>query len=68
MCVVARFPEWVIFNALFTLLAPHLPDRTKLPKLSMVLMFLMKLCLTLFDEDLVQQFGIHSSTVSRNFY
>ena len=43
MCVVAGFPEWVIFNAFFTLLAPHLPDRTKLPKLSMVLMFLMKL-------------------------
>ena len=46
----------------------YLPDCTKLPKLSMVLMFLMKLRLNLFDEDLVQRFGIHSSTVSRNFH
>ena len=36
--------------------------------MSMVLMFLMKLCLNLFDEDLAQRFGIHSSTVSRNFH
>ena len=35
--------------------------------MSMVLMFLMKLRLNLFDEDLAQRFGIHSSTVSRNF-
>ena len=31
-------------------------------------MFLMKLHLNLFDEDLVQRFGIHSSTVSRNYH
>ena len=31
-------------------------------------MFLMKLRLNLFDEDLAQRFGIHSSTVSRNFH
>ena len=28
---------------LFSLFSPHLPDQTKVPKLSMVLMFLMKL-------------------------
>ena len=31
-------------------------------------MFMMKLRLNLFDEDLAQRFGIHSSTVSRNFH
>ena len=34
----------------------------------MVLMFLMKLRLNLFHEDLAQRFGIHLSTVSRNFH
>ena len=34
----------------------------------MVLMFLMKLRLNLFDGDLAQRFGVHSSTVSRYFH
>ena len=31
-------------------------------------MFHMKLCLNLFDKDLALRFGIHKSTVSRNFH
>jgi len=31
-------------------------------------MFLMKLRLNLFDEDVAHRFGAHRSTVSRNFY
>ena len=65
---VVGFPEWILFNALFSLLPPHLPDHTKVPKLSMVLMFLMKLRLNLFDGDLAQRFGVHPSTVSRYFH
>ena len=34
----------------------------------MVLMFLMKLRLKLFDGDLAQRFGVHPSTVSRYFH
>ena len=67
MCIVTGFPEWILFNAFFKLVSPHLSDRTKLPKLSMVLMFLMKLCLNLFDKDFAQRFSVHSSTVSRHF-
>ena len=31
-------------------------------------MFLMKLWLNLFDEDIAHRFGVHRSTVSRNFH
>ena len=65
MCIVTGFPEWILFNAFFKLVSPHLSDRTKLPKLSMVLMFLR---LNLFDKDLAQRFSVHSSTVSRHFH
>lgn len=34
----------------------------------MVLMFLMKIRLSLYDEDLAYRFGVHVSSVSRNFH
>lgn len=44
-----------------------LPESPKLPKMSAFLMFL-KLRLGLFDEDIGFRFGVHPSTVSRNFH
>ena len=59
-------PEWTIFMALLNLLYPAIPDTPtcKLSKFSMVLMFLMKVRLNLFEEDLAFRFGVHKSTVS----
>ena len=54
------FPEWCIFNALLNLLSPSV----KLSKYQMVLMFLMKLRLSLFNEDLAIRFEVHTSTVT----
>lgn len=62
------FPEWIVFSAFVDLISPHLPDRTKLPKLTLIIMFFMKLRLNLFDEDIAHRFGVHRSTVSRNFH
>jgi len=45
-----------------------LPHYSKLLKLSSVVMFFLKLCLNLFDEDIGYRFGVHPLTVSRNFY
>ena len=63
-------PEWTIFMALLNLLYPAIPDTPtcKLSKFSMVLMFLMKVRLNLFEEDLAFRFGVHKSTVSRSFH
>ena len=36
--------------------------------MSMLIMFFMKLRLNLFDEDIGYRFGVHPSTVSRNFH
>ena len=60
--------EWCVFQALLNLVSPHLSEGQKLTKFQMVLMFLMKLRLNLFDEDLAHRFGIHQSSVSRNFH
>jgi len=62
------FPEWYIFQAFFELIIPYLPSKSKLTKLSQVLMFLMKLRSNLLDDDIGVRFGIHKSTVSRNFH
>ena len=45
----------------------HLPN-SKVSKFSLLIMFLMKIRLNLFDEDLADRFQVHVSTVSRNFH
>ena len=64
------FPEWVTFSAFVDLLKPSLSGHHyKLPMLTLIFMFLMKLRLNLFDEsDIAYRFGVHQSTVSRNFH
>ena len=47
---------------------PSLPVCQKLSKENLLLMFLVKLRLNLCDEDLAARFGVHQSTVSRNFH
>ena len=59
--------DWTTFEALFNLVKPALPDSPKLSKFDMITMFLAKLRLNLFDEDIASRFGVHQSTVSRNF-
>ena len=63
-------PDWTVFMALYNLVHSAIPDTpiNKLSKFSMILMFLMKIRLNLFDEDLGYKFGVHHSTVSRNFH
>ena len=61
-------PEWCIFNTLFELVQSSLPKSPKLPKMSMFLMFILKLRLGLFDDDIGFRFGVHPSTVSHNFH
>jgi len=43
----------------------YLTTQSKLPKLSSIVL---KLCLNLFNEDIGYRFGMHPSTVSRNFH
>ena len=59
--------EWCIFQVLFNLIAPALPDGLKLSKFQMLVMFFWKIRFNLYDEDIAYCFGIHVSTVSRNF-
>ena len=47
---------------------PSLPDGSKLSKFDMVLLFLMKIRLNVMDEDLAFRFGVHQTTISRNFH
>ena len=70
MCLLfSGFPEWITFSAFVDLISPSLMGhRYKLPVLTLILMFLMKLRLNLFDEDIAHRFGVHRSTVSRNFH
>lgn len=60
--------EWPVFEGLFELIAPALPEGLKLTKMSMVIMFFLKIRLGLYDEDIADCFGVHPSTVSRNFH
>ena len=50
------------------LVFPCLPDGIKLPKVSMVLNFFMKIRLNMMDDDLAFRFGVHQSSVSQNFH
>ena len=65
---IAGIPEWCVFNALLSLLLPYLSESSKVPKISLLIMFLMKIRLNLFDEDIGYRFGVHLSTLSRNFH
>ena len=60
--------EWCIFNALLNLLSPFLPANNKLSKFSMVLMFLMKLRLSLNNEDLAYRFGTSISLLLADIF
>ena len=62
------FPEWVIFSAFVDLITPDMKTRCKLSNLTLIIMFFMKIHLNLFDEDIAHRFGVHRSTVSRNFH
>ena len=43
-------------------------ESSKILKISLLIMFFVKIVLNLFDEDVGYRFGVHPSTVSRNFY
>ena len=60
--------DWCVFHALLNLITPALPDGLKLSKFQMVMMFFLKIRLSLYDEDIAYRFGVHVSTVSRNFH
>jgi len=55
-------------KALFDLVSSAIPDNTRLSKMSIFIMFFMKLHLNLMDEDLAFRFGVHCSTISRYFH
>ena len=59
--------EWHVFDALFHLVESYLPNSPKISKINLLLI-LVKLWLNLFDEDIATRFGIHQTTVSRNFH
>lgn len=63
-------PNWIAFKAVLYLVAPSLPTspNSKLTTFQMMVMFLMKLRLNLFDEDIGYRFCVHRTTVSRNFH
>ena len=65
---ITGIPERCVFTALFDLIVPALNESPKLSKMSMLLMFFLKIRLNLFDEDIAYRFGVHPSTVSRNFH
>ena len=62
-------PNCTIFNAVLTLVSPSLPvtSLSKVTTFQMVVMFFMKIWLNLYEEDIVYQFGVHRTTVSRIF-
>ena len=60
--------ELCVFKSLCDLVFPSLPDGSKLSKFDMVLLFLMKIHLNVMDEDLAFRFGVHQTTISRNFH
>ncbi len=60
--------DWFVFEALFELVRPRLSEGVKLSKFQMVLMLLMKLRHNFPDGDIGYRFGVHPSTVSRNFH
>ena len=63
-------PNWIIFSALLKLVTPALPvmPRSKLTTFEMIMMFLIKIRLNLFDEDIAYRFSCHRTKVSRTFH
>ena len=49
----------VHFKTLFELVEPDIREGVKISKFTSVIMFLMKIRLNLFDEDIAYQFGVH---------
>ena len=68
--IYTALPNWIVFKAVFDLVAPSLPTspNSKLTTFQMMVMFLMKLRLNLFDEDIGYHFCVHRTTVSINFH
>ena len=63
-------PNWTILKAVFDLVLPSLPKmpNSKLSPFEIIVMFFMRIRLNLVEEDIGYRFGVHQSTVSRNFY
>ena len=61
-------PSFATLMVMFEFVAPYIPSiRCVLPMFQQFLMVLMKLQLNPADQDLAYRFGVHQSTVSRNF-
>ena len=58
-----------ILMVVFNFVSPHVKhdDRHSLSRFEQFIATLMKLRLNLFDQDLAYRFGVHQSTISRNF-
>ena len=63
-------PNWTVFKAILNLVVTSLPTmpNSKLSLFEIVIMFFMRIRLNLYEEDIGYRFGVHQSTVSRNFY
>jgi len=57
-----------VLKAYFNFVSAFLPVKTKLSKFSQVMMFLIKLRQNHEDEDIGYRFGVHCSTVVKNFH
>ena len=62
-------PCFSILMVVFNFVSPHVKhdDRHSLSRFEQFIATLMKLRLNLFDQDLAYRFGVHQSTISRNF-
>ena len=63
-------PNWSVFDAVTMLITPCFPSskNCKLSIFQKIVMFFMKICLNLYDEDIGHRFGVHRTTVSRTFH
>jgi len=64
-------PSFQILMVIFNFVSPHVKHGSStthaLSKFEEFIAMLMKLRLGLFDQDLAYRFGVHQSTISRNF-
>ena len=63
-------PNWTVFKAVLDLVVASLPrmPNSKLSPFEIIVMFFMKIRLYLVEEDIGYRFGVHQTTVSRNFH
>ena len=63
-------PNWTVFTAVLSLVTPALPSmpQSKLTSFEMIVMFLMKIRLHLFDDDIAYRSSVYRTTVSRTFH